>query len=96
MWGYATFLFGGCQELASPLCRCYVTTRLAGIDEVSKYNQLPEEEQQRYHFTDEVKEMPKAYNDWMEKNAERIAEAQSVPYFIRDNYVDGDVAKGMK
>lgn len=39
--------------------------------------------------------MPEGYNNWMEKNAERIAKAKSLPYFIRDNVKYAEEATGL-
>lgn len=38
--------------------------------------------------------MPKGYNDWMKDNAERIANAKSLPYFVRDNIKQAEKAIG--
>ncbi|PPL04937.1 hypothetical protein [Parapedobacter indicus] len=43
-----------------------------------------------------ITSMPAGYNKWMNDNQDRIAGAKSLPYFIRDNYVKGDVSKGLK
>lgn len=43
-----------------------------------------------------VKEMPDNFNKWMENNAERLESAKSMPYFIRDNFKDGDPSKGLR
>lgn len=39
--------------------------------------------------------MPKEYNDWMKDNAERIANAKSLPYFIKDNPEVASQATGL-
>lgn len=77
-----------------PHCRCYVIAKLPSREEMSKWNRMTDEEQAEYHFEGEVSEVPKGYSDWMEKNAGRIEGAKSVPYFIGDNYPDGEVGKG--
>lgn len=80
-----------------PHCRCYVVAKLASREELEKYSRLSDKEQERYHFQDEVTEMPKVYNDWMDANAQRIKDAMergsALPYFMRDNYVDWDPTK---
>lgn len=43
-----------------------------------------------------VKAMPEGYNQWMQDNDERIKNAKSTPYFIRDNYKGGNVGKGLR
>lgn len=39
--------------------------------------------------------MPKQFNEWIKNNEERISRAKSLPYFIRDNFVGGDISKRM-
>lgn len=39
--------------------------------------------------------MPKQFTDWMENNAERLENAKNKPYFITDNFVDGEIEKGL-
>lgn len=47
-----------------------------------------------YHYEGEVTEMPDNFTAWVEKNQERISAAKVKPYFIEDNFVDGDTSKG--
>lgn len=68
-----------------PHCRCYVIAKLPDREEMRKWSRMTDEEQAAYHFKGEVTEPPKNFHDWMEKNADRIENAKSVPYFIKDN-----------
>lgn len=68
-----------------PHCRCYVIAKLPDREEMRKWSIMTDEEQAAYHFKGEVTEPPKNFHDWMEKNADRIENAKSVPYFIKDN-----------
>ncbi|MBQ3991192.1 MAG: hypothetical protein II630_10090, partial [Bacteroidales bacterium] len=43
-----------------------------------------------------VGEMPDNFKQWMEDNAERIAGHKTQPYFIRDNFKDGDPSQGLR
>ena len=43
-----------------------------------------------------VGEMPDNFKQWMEDNAERIAGHKTQPYFIRDNFKDGDPSHGVR
>jgi len=76
-----------------PHCRCFVIAKLASRDELKKYSQLTDEQQKNYHFEGEVREAPKVYNEWIQKNELRITNASSTPYFIRDNahYTDAAI-----
>lgn len=72
-----------------PQCRCVITPVLKSLDELDQeidakgnYRDLPS--------ASEVKEMPKAFNDYIKENEKRIAGWSSKPYYIKDNpqYVD--------
>ena len=43
-----------------------------------------------------ISDVNKGFSTWIKKNTERINKGSSVPYFIRDNYVDGKISKGLK
>lgn len=79
-----------------PFCRCFVTTKLPSREELNKWARMTDEERAKYHFTGEVRDMPKQFTEWTEKNAQRLENAKNKPYFITDNYVDGDVSKGLR
>ena len=57
---------------------------------------MSKEERAGYHFKGEVRSMPKKFTNWVERNAERINSAKSLPYFIKDNFKDGDPSKGLQ
>lgn len=79
-----------------PFCRCFVTTKLPSREELNKWARMTDEERAKYHFTGEVRDMPRQFTEWTEKNAQRLENAKNKPYFITDNYVDGDVSKGLR
>lgn len=43
-----------------------------------------------------ITDMPSSYNKWIKENTERLINASSTPYFIRDNYRYGNISKGLK
>lgn len=91
------FLFLGWH----PWCRCYAVAILADQKEMDEYTKaiMDGEDVSNWKFTGEVKEMPEQWNDWMEANAERIGKAAKkgkLPYFLRDNFTDGDPTKQLK
>ncbi len=57
---------------------------------------MSKEERAGYHFKGEVRSMPKKFTDWVDRNAERIKSAKSQPYFIKDNYVGGNIERGLR
>lgn len=81
-----------------PQCRCFAIPILADWEEQLKVMDMRDAGQDvsNYHYKGEVTEMPKGYNDWMKDNAERIANAKSLPYFIKDNYLGGKVENGLR
>lgn len=46
---------------------------------------MSDEERKNYEFAGTVKDMPKNFTDWVEKNEERIARAKSVPEYIKES-----------
>lgn len=79
-----------------PFCRCYTIPKLAEREELNKWARMSKEERDGYHFKGEVRSMPKKFTDWVDRNAERIKSAKSLPYFIKDNFKDGDPAKELR
>ncbi len=84
-----------------PWCRCFAVSVLADQKQMDAYTQaiMNGEDVTNWKFKGEVKEMPKEWNTWMKANAERINQAMSrgkLPYFIKDNFTDGDPTKGLR
>lgn len=84
-----------------PWCRCYAVAILAIQKEMDEYTKalMNGEDVTGWKFTGEVKEMPEQWNTWMEANAERIGKAKAngkLPYFITDNFTEGDPTKGLR
>jgi len=42
-----------------------------------------------------VVDVPQGHKDWIEANKQRVEGWKSKPYFIRDNFKDGDISKGL-
>lgn len=78
-----------------PNCRCYVIPVLKTEEEVDADCQrilrgedpLPSDESENA-----VEDVPEAFNEWVDDNAERTSRARQLPYFIADNpqYVQND------
>lgn len=75
-----------------------MTPILADWEELMDYRDMQEagEDTSNFHFSNEVRDMPEQFKEWIEENRDRIENAKSMPYFIKNNYVDGDVNKGLK
>ena len=82
-----------------PNCRCIAVTITKTKDEVkADMERIRNGEQPSDPSTSEnyVGDMPDNFNTWMQDNAERIERAKSLPYFIRDNFKDGDPSAGLR
>lgn len=81
-----------------PWCRCYAVSVLASQEEMDAYTTaiMNGEDVSHWKFTGQVEKMPKEFNKWMQDNQQRIASAKNMPYFIKDNFKDGDPAKGLR
>lgn len=81
-----------------PWCRCYAVSVLASQEEMDAYTTaiMNGEDVSHWKFTGQVEKMPKEFDKWMKDNQQRIASAKNMPYFIKDNFKDGDPAKGLR
>lgn len=81
-----------------PWCRCYAVSVLASQEEMDAYTTalMNGEDVSHWKFTGQVEKMPNEFNKWMKDNQARIENATSMPNFIKDNFKDGDPAKGLR
>lgn len=82
-----------------PHCRCHALTILKSLEEMEADNKrIMNGEEPIASSENEVKDVPKAYKDWLENNADRIEKAKSLPYFMKDNpkYLGHDEKTGFK
>lgn len=81
-----------------PWCRCYAVSVLASQEEMDAYTTaiMNGEDVSHWKFTGQVEKMPKEFDKWIKDNQARIENATSMPYFIKDNFKDGDPAKGLR
>lgn len=82
-----------------PNCRCIATQIFktkAEMDADDERLKRGEEPLDPHKSENAVTEMPDGFNKWMEDNAERLESAKSMPYFIRDNFKDGDPTQGLR
>lgn len=82
-----------------PQCRCISTPILATPAEMAAMRKAMKEGKDPMSVLSpgrSITEPPKAFTDWVNENRERIENASSVPYFIKDNFKDGDIEKGWR
>lgn len=87
-----TFVFKGWH----PNCRCYIVPILCTEEELEQLTEMILRGENTQGFTPAgiVGDVPDEFKDWIANNTERIEAASSLPYFIKDNYKDGNIAKG--
>lgn len=93
-----TFKFKGWH----PQCRCYMTAILMD-DETFDEQELSDlrsalcgTDYKKLQAKNAVTDVPQGFKDWVAENKERQSEWTSAPYFVRDNFVNGNLADGLK
>lgn len=95
-----TFKFTGWH----PQCRCHAipimadyTSKDASNDRIARMRAaLYGTEYKKYVPRETVTDVPDGFKEWVAENEEKSHGWASTPYFIRDNFVDGDISKGLK
>lgn len=91
-----TFKFKGWH----PQCMCYATPILMDDDDFDAQelsdlkSALHGTPYKKLSVKGVISDVPDGFKDWMTENAD--AEWSSTPYFVRDNFVGGDISKGLK
>lgn len=84
-----------------PQCLCYATAILMDEDDFDKQelsdlkSALKGTEYRKLSAKNEVAELPDGFKDWVAENEAKQANWASTPYFIKDNFVDGDLSRGL-
>ncbi|MCM1165180.1 MAG: hypothetical protein NC401_04105 [Ruminococcus sp.] len=85
-----------------PQCRCYAVPILMD-EETFDENELGDlkaalrgTEYKKKQARNVVTDVPDAFKEWVEENKDTVSGWSSTPYFIQDNFVDGDITKGLK
>lgn len=93
-----TFKFKGWH----PQCMCYAVPILMD-EETFDENELGDlkaalrgTEYKKKQAKNLVTDVPDEFKEWVAENMEASAGWSSTPYFIKDNFVDGDLSKGLK
>jgi hypothetical protein len=104
--GKAEPFYDICDELAGdypktflgtgwhPQCRCVQTPILAGAEDFRRM--VDAEVRGEKYEAKQITEPPKALNDWLIKNQERIENAKQLPYWISDNYKNFNISNVLK
>lgn len=88
-----TFKFVGWH----PHCFCYIVPIMCTDKELEELQQrILDGTDGQFTPSGVVQDVPPDFTKWIQDNEERIKNAHSLPYFIRDNYPDGDISKAGK
>ena len=68
-----------------PQCRCYVVPILADDKEFEKIQEAILNDEPIPESKNAIREPNKYFQDWWKKNKKRVSEAQSLPYWVKDN-----------
>lgn len=81
-----------------PQCRCVKTSILITEKERDKMLGmiLRGESTKGFKSENSIKKMPEGYVTYINDNKKSILRRASTPYFVKDNYKDGDLTKGLK
>jgi len=81
-----------------PQCRCYAVPVLLTNKEFDELEllHLNDEDTSEFQSSNQVTDVPKGFNKWVADNKERVSKHSSTPYFIKDNFKDGKIEKGLK
>lgn len=93
-----TFKFKGWH----PQCMCYATPILMD-EETFNENELGDLKAalrgttyKKQQAKSTVTDVPQGFKDWVKDHIEAQKKWSSIPYFIKDNFKDGDLSKGLK
>ena len=85
-----------------PQCLCYATAILMDEDDFDKQelsdlkSAMKGTEYRKLSAKNEVTELPDGFKDWVAENEAKQSNWASTPYFIKDNFNDGLLSKGLK
>lgn len=81
-----------------PNCRCSIISILATEEERDKIQEmiLNGEDLSTFHSVNEVKDVPEAFKKYVYDNLDTFEWRKSTPYWIRDNFKDGNPSQGLK
>jgi hypothetical protein len=87
-----TFKFKGWH----PNCRCYIVPILCTEEELEQLTGMILNGEDTSDFSPKgiIEDVPEGFTNWINEHSEQINTAINVPYFILDNYRDGDIEKG--
>jgi hypothetical protein len=72
-----------------PACMCYAIPVMSTKED---FIRSLKGEKVKYHYVNKV---PVGFNEWISDNTDRVAGWKSKPYFIKENFKNGEIANGL-
>lgn len=86
-----TFKFKGWH----PQCRCeMLPITINQEDRKSLYKSIFDGKRDEWK-PEQITEMPEQFTKWIDDNKSRMTESSRTPYFVRDNFINGDIESGL-
>ncbi len=81
-----------------PQCHCYVVPILCSMQEMAKMNAaiLQGKDPASVKIQNVVTDVPEVFKQWISDNKARIKNASVLPYFIAENFKNGNINKGLR
>jgi hypothetical protein len=78
-----------------PQCRCHAISILKTDEEIDADDiRILKGEEVSPDSVNTVSDVPVGFKKWVDENKERASQAKSTPFWIKDNFKDGDLGKG--
>lgn len=86
-----------------PQCMCYVVPIMEDYNSKERSDDrkarlraaLNGTEYRKYSSKETIQDVPDAFKEWVANNVDKQANWASAPYFVKDNFIDGDLSKGL-
>lgn len=79
-----------------PQCRCYAVPVLAKVEDfIAAQKRLLSGDDSHVNYK-QIESLPPSFIHWAQSNSNRIASASKKPYFLKDNFSNKDLSKGLK
>lgn len=83
-----------------PQCLCYAIPIMEDFNSEDRRNRLRAAlygtEYKKYVSPNTITDVPDEFKAWVEENKDRQAGWASTPYFIRDNFKNGNLSEGLR
>ena len=79
-----------------PQCRCHAISILKTAKEMDENDQrILSGQGTTNKSTNSITDVPQGFKDWVTLNQDRTKNAKNTPFWVKDNFKDGDITKGL-